>query len=476
MDSNSKPVPQFKRIERLFRSLKLDEESPLEPQTCRNPIKDATDENNNSAINNETKDIKNKISTLDINSNKEIASKVIIFENSSTEEDKVDFAPYFGAVQPAHNRIKQHTRQAVLVADYNTVPTNFAEVEFKDKVTEILNFLLNKTYDTPAQNCLEKKTKIVIKLGKEYFFSRYFKWRNQVSIHDLGRLLRRSIPNTDREFYNAPYGGHSNRNTNQYSQLLNSSFTDHLAIKDYEKFRTMLAVQKFQHSGNIIIYKMNITNTNGTLMRYFKLKKLGLLASDEEADKFIIERITCSPRIELKFDRFLKLDAIAIHLDDVSGRSYSVDYIRFNSAKFDTRFKISNTYLLNANSYKKFNEFEEIFKDCIIIDKETENSLLVEFYPIEIEFLRKNCFTVYSKKDDTWSNSRITLNDYIEYGDAIKASETQTLLKQAVIINSHIQIMHDFENTASNQESLHKTIEFLYEQAIELSERASTCL
>ena len=111
-----------------------------------------------------------------------------------------------------------------------------------------------------------------------------------------------------------------------------------------------------------------------------------------------------------------------------------------------------------------------MLKDCLKVDRDTENSLVIQFNRDEIDFLRKNSFTVYRKDGSECSKTRITLNDYVEYNPS-KLSDRETLMRQNVLVNNHITIVRDCENVVSREE-----IEFLHEQAIKLSENFSTCL
>jgi len=151
-----------------------------------------------------------------------------------------------------------------------------------------------------------------------------------VSIRELSHLLKSSgIRNSVQQSHNEPIASIDRINNND-QQSMKSSFTDVFSITNYGEL--LVVVQKLKHIRNITIYQLNVTNENDALMRYFESKKLSLLHSKDEADKFIIERLTNSERIELKFDRYLKLESIAIDFDSQVNRTYSVVFVRINPA------------------------------------------------------------------------------------------------------------------------------------------------
>lgn len=389
---------------------------------------------------------------LNMNGNSIYAANVsnkkhIIFENCSSINDLVRFKGYKGAVQPIHDNLKRFAKAVEL--GHKTESGRIDFECFKNKMLSIL-YDLNSYYDYFKQEYDSKSiyvdTKISIKLGNEYFYSKLFRWENEtITIEQLNELIRKGlVPVTNLNFYYE----HEIHPKNIYANTLNCSFTDHSCIKDIKRFEAILKESNFYLTGKMVVYKLHVSNKNEILTRILKENNFSL-----DKDEFVHQNLSRAEAFELVFNESFELKTILLkNLENRRLYPKNIDLIKSESQNFDVRYQLKVTFSINDKSYSKFSLLKQIFKKFI---KTTDDGcVILQAKQDDFLFLRKNEYCLYSNSNYTDDRLKfeLAINNYSEFivHEDNNESNDGLFLKAITHVSNYIQIYIDLNKFISD--------------------------
>lgn len=395
---------------------------------------------NENYITNKSHERKDHIDKTNIKSDKIAAiinlskRKYFIFEGCSSIYDQISFVPYNGEVQSSHYDIKKYTKKAVLNPNRRK----------KDEIDNSLfrDFAINEIYASSehAKKVLDKDFKaieasVVIKLGFEYFFSRFFRWNKLITIDELSLLSDiKAIPSKNYKYYIKP----KFEPKNEYFGTLQSSFTDHESIDETNDFKSFVFINGFEAvSENIITYRIIISNRNQIIKNL-----INGIAIDDRVKKTLIDAKT----LLLKFDSDFKLREI--DLSDESKIS-NIDIISNNDKKFDIRVKMRTEAFMNKDSVKCFFKIQEAFEGFITVDRQSQK-LTIKCSYNDIRFVRKSILSIYKDQNQN-STFDLRINSFIEFQKTHESNHVDNVIQYepSIQIKSHIRMKAPFDSIIS---------------------------
>jgi hypothetical protein len=377
-------------------------------------------------------------------------NRYLLFENCKSLNDQLKFTSYKNQTQPIHENIKKFTKVAILKTPSlnSTTDLRLFEAEFSTQLTK-----LKEHYDSLKENLtlgFQISSKLSIKLGYEYFYSRLFRWNiDNITIQELAGLIAGNVLNTNQLYYKPQADNNSgNRKPNPNYQLIKTSFTDHCSVKsDLNRFYAGLADMSFvTDEESVVYYRVIYKNTR-------KLTDELYLNSDVYNNELIKNLFANNDEFELKFDKNLTLVGLNLSRSGTDCMQSVLDLMRTND-KFDIRFQTKQSLMVDLSQSIDNDlsvNLKRLFENFIKINDENNNVILGCDSEM-ISFLRKEEIRKYSQEmQHELIGFELNVINYDEYRVLTTLPDKKVIYESNVHVDNYVTMTSNLNGVFENE-------------------------